>query len=405
MTITSNKIYEQGFPEIKESHFAKAHIVDQLLLKIENIDDISVRCDCLKALEHIDFVSDELFYNLENLLVSDSEDEIRRRAAIIIGKKFHSQSLDPLVFAILHERKYVNVLTVLIILEKLKVKEIHAILIKKLKVFSGLDFDVLKSYPSNQLIEILINQLTLSCLRRKFSNLEYKQENGHITELDFSKVDNKILDWRYREMIQEHSEIHGIRHLKQLKRVIPFSIQWAIKNDFTMHCQVELLKTMAILRNDWIKNSLINQIECFDDPSFKTSISQLFDIRTNLSTSELIDVYLNFLVIAFLKKKAPTLSFRLKSGMVNTLNIENTKLIKIPVFIQLLTNLESLRLHRCSIYELPEFIGKLKNLKNLDLSYNKINIISVSMMENKSLKNINLMNNQISSSAPILLNL
>ena len=173
-----------------------------------------------------------------------------------MGKKFHSQSLDPLVFAILHEKKYENILTVLLILEKLKVKKIHAILIKKLKVFSGLDIEALKSYPSIQLIQILINQLTLSCLRKKFSNLEYKQENGCIIELDFSKVNNKILDWHYREMIQDHTEIHGIRYLKQLKRVIPFSIQWAIRNDYTMHCQVEILKTMAILRNDWIKNSL-----------------------------------------------------------------------------------------------------------------------------------------------------
>ncbi|MEJ2296639.1 MAG: hypothetical protein P8Y23_17970, partial [Candidatus Lokiarchaeota archaeon] len=284
-------------------------------------------------------------------------------------------------------------------LEKLKVKKIHAILIKKLKLFSELDIESLKSITSNQLIQILINQLTLSCLRKKFSNLGYKQENGYITELDFSKVDNKILDWRYREMIQDHIEIHGIRHLRQLKRIIPFSIEWAIRNDFTMHCQVELLKTMVSLRNDGIKKSLIDLIKCFNDPSFKTSITKLFEIRSNLRIPTLIDVYLNFLVLAFLKRKAPDLNFRLKSGMVNILSIENTKLIKIPEFIKLLNNLETLRLHRCSIYELPEFIANLKNLKNLDLSYNKISVIPESIMEMKSLIKLNLMNNQISSSA------
>lgn len=405
MTFTSNQIYEKNKSEINGNHLVKENTVNQLLSKIENIDDISVRCDCLKTLEQIDFISDKLFFNLENLLVSDSEDEIRRHAAIVIGKKFRSQSLRPLGFAILHEKKYENILTVLLILEKLKVKEIHAILIEKLKVFSGLDIEVLKSYPSNQLIQILINQLTLSCLRRKFSNLEFKQENGYIIELDFSKVDNKILDWRYREMIQDHTEFHGMRHLRQLKRIIPFSIRWAIRNDFTMRCQVELVKTMAILKKNGIRKSLIDQIKCFDDTFFNTSIKQLFEIRSNFSNLELIDVYLNFLVIAFLKRKAPNLSFKIKYGMVSTLNIENTKLIKIPVFIQLLFNLESLRLHRCSIYELPEFIGNLKNLKSLDLSYNKIRAIPESIMEIKPLKKLNLMNNQINSSDPILFNL
>ena len=75
--------------------------------------------------------------------------------------------------------------------------------------------------------------------------MEYIQENGYILELDFSKVDNKILDWHYREMIQDHTEIHGIKYLTRLVKVIPFSLNWAIRNDFTMQCQVELLKTLG----------------------------------------------------------------------------------------------------------------------------------------------------------------
>lgn len=397
MTVTSKNTHERAFSKVKDNHLGKSYIVNQLLSMVENIDDISMRCSCLEVLEHIDYKSNKLFIDLENLLISDSQDEIRKQAAIIIGKKFHEQGLDALVFSIIHEKKYDNLITILHILEKLKVKDIHPLLIKKLKVFGDLDIEQVKKYSSNQLIQIFINQLTLSCLNRKFNNLKYKQENGYITELDFSQVDNKILDWHYREMIQDHTELHGINHLMQIKIIIPFSLKWSIKNDFTMRCQVELLKTIATLRKNSIKESLIYQMKSFEDGSFNKAIKEVLDSKLNLSVPKLIDIFLNYLVISFLKNKALQIYFELKSGMVSILSIENTKLIKIPVFIELLSSLESLRLHKCNIYEIPEFIGNLKKIKFLDLSYNKISSMPESISKLTLLRNLNLNNNRINS--------
>lgn len=404
MTVSSNRRPEKEIKTLDYNHIGKSYIVEQLILMVENIDDTSIRCDCLKALENIDFKSNKLFFDLENLLISDSEDEIRKQAAIIIGKKFDAQGIDPLIFSILHEKRYDNLLTILLILEKFKVSEIHEILLRKLSQFSGLNINNLKNYPSNQLIHVLINQLTLSCLERKFNNLEYKQKCGYIYELDFSKVNNKILDWHYREMIQDHTEIHGIKHLTRLEKVTPFSLSWAIRNDFTMHCQVELLKTVRNLKFKSISGPLITLINNIDEIAFKTQIRLLLDTqekRSNLSIPEIIEIYLNYLIIEFLKKKAPGLDFKLKGGRVTLLNIENVKLIKVPAFIRLLTSLKALRLHKCSIYEFPEFILYLKKLKRLDLSYNKINHIPESVIKLKFLNKINLQNNPICSKPSI----
>jgi len=397
MTVSSNKIYEKSITAVKNNPFAKDYIVNQLLLIIEHYDDISIRCDCLKALEDIDFKSNKLFFDLENLLISDSEDEIRKHAAIIIGKKFNTQGIDPLIFSILHEERYDNLLTILLILEKFKVSEIHEILLRKLTEITGLNVKNLKCNTSNQLIQIFINQLTLSCLKRKFNKLEYKQEKGYIQELDFSKVDNKILDWRYREMIQEHTELHGIKHLTQLIKVIPFALRWALRNDFTMQCQVELLKALSESNEGLIKNSLIFQIRNIKDSTFRKSIEDLEEKKgsiSNLSTNKLTDILLNYLVIQFLKRKAPDLRYELKEGMVCTLSIEDAKLIKIPKFIELLTSLNSLRLIKCCIYEIPDFMGNLKELNNLELDNNKISILPDSISELKFLKNLSLKNNR-----------
>ena len=129
MTITSNQIYSKKNLSERDNFLQKSYIVDQLLLMIQNIDDTSVRCDCLKGLENIDFKSNKLYFDLENLLVSDSEDKVRKQAAIIIGKSFHRQGLDPLIFSILHEKNYDNILTILLILENLNAREIHDILV------------------------------------------------------------------------------------------------------------------------------------------------------------------------------------------------------------------------------------------------------------------------------------
>jgi len=400
MTISTNQSSEKKIKTLDNNSIDKSYIVDQLILMVENIDDIKVRCNCLEALDHIDYKSDKLFSNLENILISDSEDEIRKKAAKIIGRKFITRGVDPLGFAILHEKKYDNLLNVLVILEKLKVDEIHQILLEKLNNFEDISSEQFKELPSSHLIQILINQLTLSCLKSKYSHLEYKVEKGYITELDFSKVNNKILDWRYREKIQDHTEIHGIKHLEKLTKVVPFSSKWTIRNRFTMQCQVELIKALGNSNKISIKNSLISQIKNINECTYRKSINQLIeniDSFSNLSTRKLMDILLNYIVIQFLRTKAPNLHFELKEGLVCTLSIENVKLIKIPKCVELLSSLISLRFNKCNIYEIPKFIGNLKNLINLELADNKISSVPESIAGLKLLKHLDLKNNRIYS--------
>ena len=80
---------------------------------------------------------------------------------------------------------------------------------------------------------------------------------------------------------------------------------------------------------------------------------------------------------------------------VNNFNITESKLLKIPNSIGLLTELKRLDLSRNNIVDVPDSIGSLNSLNKLNLSYNKIFEIPDSILALSSLKSLDMSHNHI----------
>lgn len=399
MTITPEIIYEK----IRNNNISKPDAISQLNVLIENVDDEDTRRDSINVFNKIDCKSQEMFGILENLLISDSNVNIRNIAAILMNQKFPNKGLNPLLWALQHECNYTSLITILLILADINNYTVKSTLLDRIRKIDIGDFDLplvskfregkLNNFSIRDLIDILINYTTIFFLKEKYSLLKYAIKDGIVTELDFSNVNNKIIDWRYREDIQDLSEINGIFYLKKITKVKLFSLNWAVKHEFSLNCLIELVKILEKINNNETRNVFISEIEKLKENRFKNEIEDV--ILENLSNLKLAKILLNLISITFLKLKYPKLIYEIKKGEIIKLNLEGIKVVTLPNCIRYLTSLTILNLRNCSLYIIPDFLADLKVLKKINLELNNIEIIPNSLTSLKSLKCLNINKNRL----------
>lgn len=399
MTITPEIIYEK----IRNNNISKPDAISQLNVLIENVDDEDTRRDSINVFNKIDCKSQEMFGILENLLISDSNVNIRNIAAILMYQKFPNKGLNPLLWALQHECNYTSLITILLILADINNYTVKSTLLDRIRKIDIGDFDLplvskfregkLNNFSIRDLIDILINYTTIFFLKEKYSLLKYAIKDGIVTELDFSNVNNKIIDWRYREDIQDLSEINGIFYLKKITKVKLFSLNWAVKHEFSLNCLIELVKILEKINNNETRNVFISEIEKLKENRFKNEIEDV--ILENLSNLKLAKILLNLISITFLKLKYPKLIYEIKKGEIIKLNLEGIKVVTLPNCIRYLTSLTILNLRNCSLYIIPDFLADLKVLKKINLELNNIEIIPNSLTSLKSLKCLNINKNRL----------
>ena len=103
MALTPKKIYE----DLKKKHIDKLTAADLLIDLIEADLSIETRLECIKILKKIDIKHKKIFSILENLLISDSNEEIRTLAANALKVLFQEKALSPLKWALEHIDVYV----------------------------------------------------------------------------------------------------------------------------------------------------------------------------------------------------------------------------------------------------------------------------------------------------------
>ena len=84
MLLTPNKIYE----EFRSKNVDKSITIESLITLIENIDDDNVRKESIDILNKIDVKHKNVFKILENILISDSNENLRYAATKVIKTKF-----------------------------------------------------------------------------------------------------------------------------------------------------------------------------------------------------------------------------------------------------------------------------------------------------------------------------
>jgi hypothetical protein len=102
MSLTPEIIQERSI----NGEISKNRALEQLTLLIENSENDSLRLKSLNALQELNFRSENLYYLLEHLLISDENEEIRSLAGKILILSFSERELKPIMWAIENESSY-----------------------------------------------------------------------------------------------------------------------------------------------------------------------------------------------------------------------------------------------------------------------------------------------------------
>ena len=394
MTSSPNEIYQNFL----NNTISKSHAINLISILLENADDEKIRTSCIHVLENIDGKDDHLFEVLENLIISDPNDTIRKEAVSVIKDKFSEKASAPLLWAISHENSFNCIITILISLNDLTNANAKGKLISYLKKVGLLNEDELheilrKNLEFKDLIAILINLFTVIYLKRKFPLINYEIKRGLVCKLDFSRVNNKILTWKDRETIKDLSEIHGIKNLNKMKDIKLFPLKWSFSNDYNLNHQLELIQTIKQLSPEISKSIFLSEMK---------RISHLLPIKIydhldfgSRSSTNLGDILLNLIVINYLKKCYPPLKYELYEGEVIRLDFENIKLVSLKNCLKYLTSLKSLNLKNTSLYKLPKFISNLTNLEFLSLEKNNLCFVPCGICSLIKLEYLNLNHNKL----------
>ncbi|MFX1409158.1 MAG: hypothetical protein ACFFA6_02305 [Promethearchaeota archaeon] len=282
MILTPEKICE----EFHNNKLDKYTAFELLISLIENSENEDIRKQSIGSLEKIGLFNDRTFRIMENILISDSNGDLRNTAAKVIKKKFNNEkALIPLEWAIKHESNYGCLITMLKTIEKINSKEAKAILIDQLKKIKKTKYmnkeknienkrykKTLKKlnkerefehFTQKELAEIIINYLTIRTLTYKFPNVYYEldPQTALIKELDLSdyiEYEVKGTPWGWKNNIKEISNIPGLSNLKKLEKI---DLSYNQINDIKDLIQLVNLRQVILINNKISDSKNINYLK------------------------------------------------------------------------------------------------------------------------------------------------
>jgi len=242
MELNPNAIYEDYI----NNRLDKSTVVKQLISLIENYDDNAIREDSIKVIGKMKLISENLFDLFENLLLSDSSEDVRNAAAIYLSEHHLSDSVAVFKWAIQHEMSYQCLLTIIKALVKINSKESKNILIEQLKRIRKTQYinpeigyenkkykEALKplirrnkiiTFSQKQLGDILINFFTIKKIIDEIPNVyfELNLSNLLVEKLDLSdylEFEVKGTPWGWKNNIKSLSKIIGLKNLLNLREL------------------------------------------------------------------------------------------------------------------------------------------------------------------------------------------
>jgi hypothetical protein len=237
---------EKIWKEFENNKLDKFTAFELIIALIENSNNEDIRIKAIKYLMKIPSINGKIFDILENLLVSDESEKIRYLAVKYIGENFLHKGLSLLIWAINHEKDYNSLIEIIKLLGKVDTNETKLVLFneirkiiktkylnKKRKIENRKFKNILKKllkekdveeFTHSELVQILINYLTISNLFNHYYNVYYeiKSQNGLIEKLDLSdyiEYEVKGTPWEWKNNITDLSEIPGLTNLNNLKYI------------------------------------------------------------------------------------------------------------------------------------------------------------------------------------------
>ncbi|NVM36569.1 MAG: leucine-rich repeat domain-containing protein [Candidatus Lokiarchaeota archaeon] len=332
--LSPNKIYK----DFKNKKLDKKQALSLLISLIDDIHDYddNTRIMSIKFLELLKTKDEKIFNFLENLLISDSNEQIRGQAARILIFNFPEKSLNPIIWALMHDKADSCLIQIIKSIENFSNKKLKLVL-KKIKYvnFKGSIF-----FPSEYYPLINLNNKNIDNIG-KIKNVE------NLTNIKKLYLNYNLI-----------TEINGLNKLNELR---------SLHLQGNMIKKIEGLIDLKNLESLYLNNNEISIIDGINGlPNLK--LLMLFD--NNISNIQELENLSN----------------------LEILNLRNNQISEIKG-LRKLTNLRRLDLSNNQISEIKG-LENLKKLEFLDLSHN--NITEVKGLENLlKLKFLDLRNNKI----------
>ena len=406
MSLTPKAIYN----DYVNKDLDKNSVVQLLLTLIDNAEKIDTRIESIKILDKIRVDDDETFKHLENLLISDLNEDIRNLTTIIIKNNYLEKALTPMVWALEHETSLKCLITVISTIGEINTRESKEVLIAKLRILNKKEYgkilqELLKkkiqNSSSKELAEILANFYVISFLKITFGYFKFKTDNfGLVSELDLSNIErysssqNK-LEWFLESIFSlQHLTICDLRFNHLTK--IPRNIHNSIKNLDLSYNKIGKLSDLSSFKSITSLNLKSNRLR-----NLPESLGLLISLeKLNLRNNVLSNLPRSLNSISSLKildlhgNKFSSIDINLNKSLLE-LELGWNNLQFIPKSLETLSSLEKLGLGGNKLNELPEWLGSYPSLKQLDLYDNKLTKIPESLGFLTSLEKLNLRNNEI----------
>ncbi len=390
--------------------------VNTILSYIETSEDLKLVNSCITLLEKHNCKNPFIYDSLENLIISDKNENIRLKAINALFKLFPDRTLEPLLWVLNKDDNFNILISVIEKLSNFNLKIVREALVKKIKsillsndikckINSSGYKEELATYEARELSAILLNILLFSIIKLKFKNLKYQFKKGYVNCLDYSNIDKPIINWRSRIEIKNTKELDYFKYFRKIEVIRLFPINWVIKNELNLNYFINHTKALQFLPQKVVRCGIFAYLDSLENSiqnKHQFELNKLKSKISKLTINQLIIILINLSIILFINSKISDANIKVKDGKVLFLEIINKPLYNIPQFIEFLNELRYLILDSCKIYELPNWIKNLKFLKYLSLKNNNIRAIPPCIGKLKKLKRIILNNNSIELISPSL---
>ncbi|MFX1437551.1 MAG: leucine-rich repeat domain-containing protein [Promethearchaeota archaeon] len=357
------------YKEFKNGNLEKQSVINQLFTLINNFDDPNLRIDSIEILIKIGSKDSQIFNLLENILISDSHEEVRNTAIKAIKQNFIEKALKPMKWAFQHENSINCLISIVSTIGLINNDKAKSFLIDKIKNFDIYEFNesLQKAFnteriydlTNKRLSEILNNFMLIKHFRNEFKDISYSLDEGLVSSIDLSGISTNVFGWKILRKLPEF--ITTFKYIKKL--------------DLKINRIAKLPKNLSKLINltylDLSNNNLRSLPESFG------------------SLSSLEYLYLKYNKI----NEIPSTIGKLEKLIILDLRHNNIK--SLPNEISSLNSLEILDIHGNRLNNFPKFPKGFNSLTELQLGLNQLKSLPDSLINLKSLKILGLGGNDL----------
>ena len=393
--------------ELLKDNLNKVEVKNILPLLLENHDDIETRITAIKAIEHYNLTSKEIYKIVENLAVSDESPIVRSEAIKVIITCFISDGYSALKYLIENEASF-------FVIKKFR----NELKLKSCEISRCLYNEFIRKYSDSYSVfpeeaEFLFD---LDCIKEneKIGQFKTKIKKGHIIILDLAGWNLELLPDSIKALSYLkklnlwNNYLHNLpKSFGNLSNLEELYLDW---NNFRKIPEIDWaklksLKKLSLTNNPELhvnnlsfNHELIQYLgKKYGDEGVKDQdVSALIGlelltgqrIRKLRNKTELNKLYAcNYIIndtgnitglylygyYGFQIKRIPNEVFSL--NYLKDLIIRNQQIEMIPECINNLSLLKTLDLMGNKLKELPKSLNQLKNLEYLDIEGNHINYI------------------------------